>query len=1175
MRNDLLERLILRITSPSVHAVMSILVGLFLVGWSGMAAGQREVEVAPLAIEGPRYEASLDGRWNVTTDPGNIGLSQGWVEVLSADPKGFEPPEDVYAMDIPGALEARLPGHSYDGVAWYWRTFSVPADVWVMRSWLHFEQVNHACRVWLDGQEMGAHEGGYDAFRLDVSSALSWDRRHVLIVRVVDPGRELVDGLTLSTVPHSKESWYQNFGGILGSVSLVAHRDTLGHIERLRPDAQSGKLSVHLKFDGPDIRERFFSIELRVRPVPVGAALPGRGDVRSPSVAVARVRVQMKNGYGQASASLSVPGWRLWSPGSPQRYVIDLSLPDSDGEMSLETTRSFGFRSVVLDGNGFHLNGERIVLQGVLYQPHNIGLTGRVPDDEALLEEVQQMLDAGLNMVRAHVRPAPPAFLDAADRYGLMVHEEPAIGWVKNTPRLLGRLKGELTWMESRDHHHPSLVLWGVLNELSGQASIHGPDLVAHLAALDPTRPVLEDSGGFFGARFQPAGGGPVSTMLDGHAYPPYPLPMAERRDLRTLSHAAGPVYLSEYGYGTLVDTQAAGAEFIRRGIGGGERDRFVMLAWRTAEALASGEVWTADGWLSEAGQVHADMTTEMTQLLRSNPDLDGLVYTQWRGVSGESSAGLLSVWGDERPALPALRHALRPLQLNVHADRASVRVGDRLSLELVLVNDTGAAVRGAVEVTARGVRSLNKGPAEVRDHAPGVSLFERVVLIEQAGELAFTARLVSPSGEVLEESVPARLVAVGERPVHRSDGVGRGERRPLLVLPEGDPKLLAFAEREGFEHAASLPSGPDEARAVIVIHRPENLGALRDTATRLGLWRHVHRGGAAILFLGDLPEDHVGSKAGGGSRGVLSLPRVPVPGLRYAPATGNFQGRFHLLMRPESAGPFDLVFELPPPEPDDPVTASRVPDGARPIMMRADDASLAPVALLSGALPLGSRSAGISLNYLQQRLGSLVTMVPFGQGQLLFVGLPLADPIEGHPDPYRDRVLSRLIETLHEELQQRGGLEARPPLAWTGEGLAAYEQGMQRLEMLARLADRYTFVVPGSVAPEGLVEQALARSRVALEALLVGAPDADAGLLAAFEGSWPDPVAQFAQREADLIGHAISAFSDGQWTDGELAVAIVEAWGAAVASWMAGDAEAAAGHLDDSEALLASREDA
>ena len=1119
-----------------------------------------------------RFEISLDGSWNFLPDRRDEGLEAGWAEILHET--GEAPPGAGKAgtMPVPLGFETRMPDGAYDGVAWYWRTVGTPPAL-DARGELLFDQVNHACRVWFDGVEVGQHVGGYGPFRIDVSEQLRARRAHTLVVRVVDPGATPVDDLTLKIVPHAKESWYENHGGLLGSVRLRAWRGLRAEVEWLRPEPGPGHVVASLEVHGPDDGElRFAEVEVRVRPLALGARRPGPDDRRPPPLVVSSERVRVEGPLTRVPLRVAVPAPLRWSPERPHRYLYEVRvLEDGEGPSPPDDERTFGFRDVRLDGDGFHLDGRRRVLRGVLYQPHYVGRGGVAPPADELEAEVLAMKAAGLDLVRAHVRPAPPAFLDACDRLGLMVLEEPAIGWVQDSKRLRRWLLEEVEWMVRRDHHHPSLVLWGMLNELSGSAHPYGREMSLHCAALDPTRPVLEDSGGFFGARYVPAGGDALLEMLDEHVYPPCPIPFEERELMQSYAHATGPALVSEYGYGTLIDTQAAMQGFYERKVRGVERNLYVGMAGRTRVALDSGETWSEDAWLAGAADVHAEMGRDMTELLRAGPGLDGLVYTQWRGVSNESSAGLLDPWGDERPAYAALRDALEPFQLSVHPQRPSVAQGESLRVDVAVVNDTGAPVEGEVVLeVSGGVREVDGQPGRGfgwRIFPPGVTrLSEEAFRMERPGRGVFRAYLAGEGGEVLELSRPVPLTVVPPAPATRrlaeaGDDAGRPVR---LVFPEATDELVAYAQREGFE-VGELDGAP-EAAPVVVVRHPDELADALGPEGLLRLWRWVAEGGAAVVLLDELPADHIGRIAGS-PRGLRTLVHVPAP-VTVGNPTGNFIGRVHVLMeRADEVGGEDvpgLVSERP-----GNTLAERLPPGGAPRLMRSHEASLAPVAMLMGALPEGSRASAITVNHYRQRVGPLVCTVPFGAGQVVFVGLPLLEPVKHRHDPVRDRLLARLLEAAAAEVVRGAPGDPARPLDLSDEQLARLGPSLDHFARVVALADRFSFVVNGVASPGKVVGDDLAARDAALQALFAGEEGAAERLLAVLDGVWSEGTARFVEREERALARAKALILQGTPIERPVRARIVDRWGHAVMAWVAGDDEEAHALLDEAEGLI------
>ncbi len=117
---------------------------------------------------------------------------------------------------------------------------------------LHFGAVDYHATVWLNGQEVGEHEGGYLPFELDVSEALRPGDSNELVVRVLDPGNDAdLPDFSFAEIPHGKQSWYGPIGGIWQSVYLERRSPT--HITRLRmtPDVPGERVRVDVHLSQP------------------------------------------------------------------------------------------------------------------------------------------------------------------------------------------------------------------------------------------------------------------------------------------------------------------------------------------------------------------------------------------------------------------------------------------------------------------------------------------------------------------------------------------------------------------------------------------------------------------------------------------------------------------------------------------------------------------------------------------------------------------------------------------------------------------------------------------------------------------------------------------------------------------------------------------------------------
>ncbi|MHC4844522.1 MAG: glycoside hydrolase family 2 protein [Planctomycetota bacterium] len=1074
---------------------------------------------------------SLDGAWSVWLDPGAVGLDEDWAAELSEGrtPAGASGGE--LTLRVPGPLEGSRETLGYDGVAFYVREFVAPPHPQGARVTLRFDQVNHSCRVWLDGMFLGSHEGGYDAFSLDASGRLRPGARQRLVVMVIDPGGTPVHGLTLKTTPHSKESWYENHGGLLGSVSLAIDDDWVVERLQLVPDPRAGALDVALSLLAPfGIGPHPLKLEVSIRADGEDDVLASRS-IRLPHAAGRMLTREMR---------LEVPEPRAWSPEDPQLYALTVEL---NGERT--ATRRFGFRTIEVAGGDILLNGERRVLKGVLYQPHHTGWSGVTPSAEQLEREVLDILDTGFDLVRVHVRPAAEAFLDAADRHGLLVLQEPAIGWVDDDPELLRRMKAELDWMVARDRHHPSIILWGVLNELSGKAYRSAEPLARHLAALDPERPVLVDSGGFLvgGRMLPPDGAGePIAEMVDEHVYPPYPLPIEEREELVSLRGSGNDlVFVSEFGYGTLLDAEQALAGFTARGMElGDEAVKFRSYANLARRLADRGEPGGDPARRAQADLNQADAAEDMIEALRCNPDVDLLCYTQWRAASAESSAGLLAPWGEARPARERVRHALRPLLVVVQPEHPSVETGEAPRCRLVVVNDTGAPVSGELRLRTE-LHPPDGLQVAVASDWMGAPTFPEGVTTrtlelpvqERAGELRVQASLERPDDSL---AVSTQRVVQVVAPPELTPGLG------AVWAPGADARARAFLRHAGFR----VVRGPDEPFAAALIARPEHLAEELTVDERLALWNLVWQGGAAVV-LAISPGEGEQEEMLGGSRGIRTLTGLPVaPAIGAAP--GNFMGRLHLA-RPEA--------------------------GTDWTPLGRGDEVLSPRAMFVGPLPPGSEQRMITLGHLGNRIGAPEIVLPFGRGRFHLIGVPLLDIVGDRVDPRRDARLAHAVRgALQWSARNLPDGERVTPDPLLASDAAALDLGLELIDRVIALGDRASPITSAGQGTEPRLPPgpaaALALRNRAIEALLDGRrEDCFTTLRTAVEQVWTEDLQRFLALEAvvlDQLAVRVDAETDEGW---DLAYDAVEMWARAIALWYAGDAETALDWLGRAELHL------
>ncbi|MDW8106939.1 MAG: glycoside hydrolase family 2 TIM barrel-domain containing protein [Armatimonadota bacterium] len=429
---------------------------------------------------------SLNGTWEFQFDPQNVGVQQNWQNL----PKPYE-----RTIRVPFAWESKLSGigdTNYKGVAWYRREFSLPEKWRGKRIWLCFGAVDHHATVWLNGERVGEHEGGYSEFRFDITPYVRFDRPNVVVVRVEDH--------TDRSTPLGKQTpeWYTSVSGIWQSVWLEATGAAAIQHFRIIPLANeagvpTGVMEFTVEIDRAAVRE------------------PLQLELRSRNRLFPTLRFGILEGETTKTFRLVLENPRLWTPQSPHLYPFELRLLSEDGKRLQDAVRGyFGVRTVrwgTYKGSEFSyvlLNGEPVYLRGVLDQSYNPDGLYTAPDDAFLKREIELAKQAGFNMLRIHIKADEPRKLYWADKLGILVQADIPCFFV---PSERARTLFEKTLRDQirRDFNHPSIIAWTIFNEewgigrLNPENRAHRVEWVLQMVrlarALDPTRLIHDNSG--------------------------------------------------------------------------------------------------------------------------------------------------------------------------------------------------------------------------------------------------------------------------------------------------------------------------------------------------------------------------------------------------------------------------------------------------------------------------------------------------------------------------------------------------------------------------------------------------------------------------------------------------------------------------------------------------------
>ncbi|MBI2929318.1 MAG: glycoside hydrolase family 2 [Verrucomicrobia bacterium] len=427
---------------------------------------------------------SLDRQWLLATDPQNEGRDAQWFKA---------PQPEAVPTKVPWIIQDAFPG--YHGVAWYWRAFRAPPNPHAGgRYLLRFWAVDYKADVWVNGQAVGSHEGGETPFVLDVTGASKQGTSNLVAVRVVNPTDEPIDDLVLRETPaRNKVNRYTggssyNHGGIVDSVELLVVPAVRVQDVFVRANWKTGE--VHVQANARNTLKKTVQavVQFTVAPAASGEA-----------VASFRLDRKLPPGESLIEARLQVPSHRLWELNDPFLYRVTVRATPRESSSFDEHSVRFGFRDFRFTDGYFRLNGRRIYLRCSHTGNHcPVGLQ-LPPDPDFLRRDLLNVKVMGFNSIRFIAGVATRQQLDLCDEIGLMVYQESYAGWLlADSPKMKERFDRSTREMIRRDRNHPSVVMWGLLNETSdGPVFRHAVESLPLVRALDDTRLVMLNSGRF------------------------------------------------------------------------------------------------------------------------------------------------------------------------------------------------------------------------------------------------------------------------------------------------------------------------------------------------------------------------------------------------------------------------------------------------------------------------------------------------------------------------------------------------------------------------------------------------------------------------------------------------------------------------------------------------------
>mgnify|MGYP004614406085 FL=1 len=431
-----------------------------------------------------REVKDISGIWSFRADADGTGHNEKWYLTKLRDSIPMPVPSSYNDITQVASLRDHI------GDVWYQTEFYVPKAWEKERTVLRFGSVTHKAEVWLNGEYLTAHKGGYLPFEADISHVAKFGEKNLLTVSVNNV-------LDFTTIPIGEIEEYDDARHPKGFKRQIIHHDFFNYAGIHRPvklyktaASYVSDVLIHTDIKGTDGIVKY------------NASVVGSGSIRvelldeNESIAASAVG---------AEGCLVVPNAHFWNVGDGYLYTLRIILENNGAEID-SYEQKCGIRTFRVNGNALELNGKRVYLKG-FGRHEDSDIRGKGMDNVTNIKDLNIMKWIGANSFRTSHYPYSEEIMDIADREGFLVIDEcTAVGYnFWNEKRTVfcpervsdAALSHHLDVMRElidRDKNRPSVVMWSVANEAvtyEEGAVPYFEKVISETRRLDPTRPVM------------------------------------------------------------------------------------------------------------------------------------------------------------------------------------------------------------------------------------------------------------------------------------------------------------------------------------------------------------------------------------------------------------------------------------------------------------------------------------------------------------------------------------------------------------------------------------------------------------------------------------------------------------------------------------------------------------
>lgn len=431
-----------------------------------------------------RFNTLMNGSWQFETDPDSIGLKEGWNKELP----------DPEAMPVPGTfaeLTTKRERKYYTGDFWYQKDFFVPSFLQGRDIFIRFGSVTHRAKVFINGHEVGQHEGGFLPFQVKISDYIQFDQSNRLTILVNNELSEKTIPCGTETVLSNGQKLAQpyfdffNYSGIMRNVWLLALPQIQITNFKLDYQLSNNTATINYQIESNDNDTEFKITLLDHEEALISTTSKDTG------------RLTVKNPH-------------LWQPSDPYLYKIKIEMLQNDKIVD-EYIDQIGIRTIKVVNDKILLNNQPIYLKG-FGKHEDFNVLGKATNESIIKRDYECMKWIGANCFRSSHYPYAEEWYQYADKYGfLIIDEVPAVGLnrsvtnflnvtnsnqshffaAKTVPQLKQVHQQEIKEMIDRDQRHPSVIAWSLFNEpesTTPESYDYFKDIFTYAKKLDPQK---------------------------------------------------------------------------------------------------------------------------------------------------------------------------------------------------------------------------------------------------------------------------------------------------------------------------------------------------------------------------------------------------------------------------------------------------------------------------------------------------------------------------------------------------------------------------------------------------------------------------------------------------------------------------------------------------------------